>query len=176
MLFSAIFFPLPACDSFLSALVFYFMIPSPYILSFFFLNDTAPPEFYPFPLPDALRISTGPIMPALSLICCDRLRTRWACRPPRPLYAIHTRHHPPPRLPAEVPPRPACQPRVALRGAPHRRQGGGLPDGAGAAGAPRAGQDRRGGKHPRPGAQRRQPGRSEERRVGKECRSRWSPY
>ena len=33
-------------------------------------------------------------MSALSLNCCDRLRTRLACRPSRPLYAIHTRHHP----------------------------------------------------------------------------------
>src|SRR3970282_2777433 len=32
------------------------------------------------------------------------------------------------------------------------------------------------GHRPRPARRRRPPRRSEERRVGKECRSRWSPY
>src|SRR5258708_23923513 len=45
----------------------------------------------------------------------------------------------------------------------HRRRGGSLLPGTGCAGS-------------RAGADRNQDLRSEERRVGKECRSRWSPY
>lgn len=52
----------------------------------------------------------GPIMSALSLNCCDRLRTRRACRPPRPLYAIDRGKRASSRAPAGAsrPPVPAA--------------------------------------------------------------------
>src|SRR5258708_7056065 len=43
-------------NSIFEAVFFVFPIPDPSTLSFFFLNDTAPPEIYPFPPQDALPI------------------------------------------------------------------------------------------------------------------------
>src|SRR5256886_14760929 len=47
---------LPRSDPIFSSKIYH--IPSP--ISFFFLNDPAPPETYPLPLPDALPISLPP--------------------------------------------------------------------------------------------------------------------
>src|SRR5256885_6674766 len=56
-----------------------------------------------------------------------------------------------------------------VHGRPGRRVGRGLP-------GVRIPRETRGTTAARPFADRREQGRSEERRVGKECRSRWSPY
>src|SRR2546429_4112297 len=59
---------------------------------------------------------------------------------------------------------PRSRPRGSRRRPPRPAAGGRWPPAAGSGTASRAPADRR------------RPARSEERRVGKECRSRWSPY
>src|SRR2546422_10163598 len=137
----------PSLNTYTSFFIFFQIISqhpsSPFFSSsfFFFLNDTAPTEIYPLPLPDPLPIYQR------RLIRRDPIQ-----RAHQPVQGIVRRGAGP------------VTRRAARRHVEPERRLLGRPDAVVLDAAARVGADRS------------TLVRSEERRVGKECRSRWSPY